>query len=65
VKASNDFFDPLFALFFQKIGLPNLPRKTDYHTLARLAPRDKMVPKINAKLDGIPGAAQKATYMED
>jgi hypothetical protein len=35
VKASDDFLDPVFEAFFQKLRLPNLMRKTGYHELAR------------------------------
>jgi ABC-type lipoprotein export system ATPase subunit len=64
VKASDDFLNPLFDRFFQKIGLPNLLRKTDYHTLARLVPKEKIDPEVIAKLDGILAVAQKAKSKE-
>ena len=61
VKASDDFLNPLFDRFFQKLELPNLLRKTDYHALARLVPADKIDPEITAKLDGIVAVAAKAS----
>jgi hypothetical protein len=64
VKASDDFLNPLFDLFFQKIGLPNLLKKTDYHVLARLVPKEKIDPEVIAKLDGILAVAQKAKSKE-
>lgn len=64
VKASDDFLNPLFDLFFQKLGLPNLLRKTDYHALARLVPREKIDPEVISKLDGILAVAQKAKSKE-
>jgi hypothetical protein len=30
IKASDDFLDPLFRKFYEKLGLLNLMRKTDY-----------------------------------
>lgn len=60
VKASDDFLDPLFDRFFQKLGLPNLLRKTDYHTLASLVPAEKIDPEVVAKLDGIVAIAGRA-----
>jgi len=53
VKASDDFLDPLFADFYKRLGLPNLMRKTDYHRLARLVPRNEIDPEVIEKLDAI------------
>jgi ABC-type transport system involved in cytochrome c biogenesis ATPase subunit len=64
IKATDDFLDPLFQLFFDKLQLPNLLRKTDYHVLARLVPKEKIDPEIIAKLDGIFTVAQKAKSKE-
>jgi len=64
IKATDDFLDPLFQLFFDKLQLPNLLRKTDYHVLARLVPKEKIDPEIIAKLDGIVAVAQKAQPKE-
>ena len=64
IKATDDFLDPLFQLFFDKLQLPNLLRKTDYHVLARLVPKEKIDPEIIAKLDGIVAVAHKARPKE-
>ena len=64
VKASDDFLKPLFERFFQKLGLPNMLRKTDYHVLARLVPRDEIDPEVVAKLDGIVAVAERAKSKE-
>ena len=60
IKASDDFLDPVFERFFKKLGLPNLLRKTDYHVLAGLVPKDKLDPEVTAKLDAILAVAEKA-----
>ncbi len=64
VKASDDFLDPLFKQFFQRLHLPNLLRKTDYHVLARLVPKEQIDLEVIAKLDGILAVAQKAKSKE-
>lgn len=64
IKATDDFLNPLFQLFFDKLHLPNLLRKTDYHVLARLVPKEKIDPEIIAKLDGIVAVAKKAQPKE-
>ena len=60
IKASDDFLDPLFERYFDRLGLPNLLRKTDYHVLARLVLRDLIPPEVTAKLDAIVTVAQRA-----
>ncbi len=60
IKASDEFLDPVFERFFKKLALPNLLRKTDYHVLAGLVPKDKLAPEVTAKLDPILAVAQKA-----
>lgn len=53
LKASDDFLDPLFRKFFEKLALPNLMAKTDYHTLAPFVPADQIDPEVREKLDRI------------
>ncbi len=60
IKASDEFLNPVFERFFKKLGLPNLLRKTDYHVLAGLVPKDKLAPEVAAKLDTILTVAKKA-----
>ena len=64
VKASDDFLDPLFERFFEKLNLPNLLRKTDYHVLASLVPKNEIDLEVVAKLDGILTVAKKAKTKE-
>jgi len=64
VKASDEFLNPLFDRFFQKVGLPNLLRKTDYHVLAGLVPADRIAAEVVAKLDAIVAVAKKAKPKE-
>lgn len=64
IKASDDFFDPLFKKYFEKLALPNLMRKTDYHVLARLVPKNKIDPEVIEKLDSIMAVAEKAKPRE-
>ncbi len=57
VKASDDFLGPLFKSYFEKLGLPNLMQKTDYHILARLVSPERIDPEVIAKLDRITAVA--------
>ena len=53
IKASDDFLDPLFDAFYKKLTLPNLMRKTDYHTLARFLRKEQIDPEVRRVLDMI------------
>ena len=61
LKASDEFLDPLFKRFYEKVGLPNLMRKTDYHTLAPFVPEGDLDPEVREKLDRIADVASRAT----
>lgn len=60
IKASDDFLDPLFKRFYERLGLPNLMRKTDYHALAPFVPADALDGEIREKLDLIAETAAQA-----
>lgn len=61
IKASDDFLDPLFRKFFAKQGLPEATmRKTDYHELAPLLPKDAIPLEVVQKLDAIVAVAERA-----
>lgn len=60
IKASDDFLDPLFKKFYEKLGLPNLMRKTDYHTLAPHVAEPAIGAEVRTKLDLILQTAQQA-----
>jgi hypothetical protein len=64
IKASDDFLDSVFKKYFEKLNLPLILRKTDYHTLARLMPKDKLDSEITEKLDRILAIAKKAVRPE-
>lgn len=59
-KVSDDFLDPLFEDLFKSLGLPNLMRKTDYHTLARYVPREAIAPEVGEVLDRIVTVCERA-----
>lgn len=63
-KASDDFLDRLFPAFFEKLGLPNLLRKTSYHVLARHVPAELIDPEVRTVLDGILAVAERANPTE-
>jgi ABC-type branched-subunit amino acid transport system ATPase component len=58
IKATDDFLDTLFAKFFDRVGLPNLMRKTDYHVLARFVPAARLDGEVRECLDAIVAVAR-------
>ncbi len=60
IKASDEFLDPIFKKYFEKLGLENLFLKNDYHVLADLVPKEKLDPEIREKLDAIWGVVRSA-----
>ncbi|HEY4329976.1 MAG TPA: AAA family ATPase [Phycisphaerae bacterium] len=60
IKATDEFLDPLFRLFFKKLSLPLQFRKADYYQLAQFVPADKIDPEVSAKLDLIVQSAMTA-----
>lgn len=60
VKASEEFLDRLFERYYDRLGLPDLMRKTDYHQLARHARAEDLDEEIRAKLDRIIEVAASA-----
>lgn len=60
IKASDDFLDRLFDIYFKKLQLPNIMQKSNYHQLARFMPKDLIDPEICEKLDAIYSVASQA-----
>ena len=60
IKASDDFLDPLFRKFYEKRGLPDLMRKTNFHVLAPFVPIASLDAEIGEKLDLIAETASRA-----
>jgi hypothetical protein len=65
IKASEEFLEPLFKRFYEKLGLPNKMSKTNYHILAEFVPPEAVDPEILQKLDAIWETAQRATPRQD
>ena len=63
-KATDDFLDPLFRVYFTRLGLPSQLQKGDYHILAHLVPRQDIDPEIVEKLDAIVAVAERARPAE-
>ncbi|MGQ0655745.1 MAG: AAA family ATPase [Betaproteobacteria bacterium] len=60
IKATDEFLDPVFRRFFEKLGLPITFRKSDYFFLASLVPQHEIDVEISRKLDAIVATANQA-----
>lgn len=60
VKATDDFLDPVFEMFFAKSGHQNIVRKTNYHRLAPFVAEQELSPEITVVLDSIHALSQRA-----
>lgn len=60
VKASDEFLDRLFDSFFERIGTPNVMRKSNYHRLASYVAVDDIDPEVTQMLDAILEQSRKA-----
>ena len=59
-KASDDFLEPLFASYFDKLALPNLMAKSNLHQLVEHVPASEIDTEIGEKLDAIARVAEGA-----
>ena len=60
IKVSDDFLEPLFEAYFERLRLPNVMRKKNYHVLAEYVDPSEIDPEVTAKLDAIAAAAEAA-----
>lgn len=63
-KVSDDFLTPLFHTYFNKLELPNLMNKNNFHALAEHVPEDEIDAEVSDKLNAIARTAAAATPIE-
>ncbi|HEY2785425.1 MAG TPA: hypothetical protein VGJ05_10665 [Fimbriiglobus sp.] len=64
IKATDEFLDPVFRIYFSKLSLPLTFRKSDYHVLASYVPKSSIDAEIVAALDAIDAVAKRAIPRE-
>ena len=60
-KVSDDFLDPVFAEYFERLNVQNLMLKRSFHELVDRVPADETDPEISEKLDAIARTAEAAS----
>jgi len=61
LKVTDDFLNPLFNKYFERLEMPNMLRKSKYHILARFVPQEMIDPEIIEKLNAIYSVVQSIT----
>ncbi len=61
IKVTDQFLDPLFKSFFERLGTPQRIYKRDYHGLADTVPLEQIDPEVFDVLDAIFATANSAT----
>jgi len=61
IKVTDDFLDPLFKLYYERLGIPQQTFKRDYHGLADAIPVGEIAPEVLTMLDGLFAVAKLAT----
>jgi len=60
IKVTDDFLDPLFENYFQRLGTPQQIFKRDYHGLADAIPLEQIGQEVRDMLDAILEVANRA-----
>lgn len=60
MKVSEQFFQPVFESFFERLGRFNIMSKSDYHILVNHIEPDEIDPEVTAVLDAIARVADSA-----
>ena len=60
IKVTDDFLDPLFKLFYDRLGTPQQTFKRDYHGLADAIPLNELSNEVTKKLDDLAAVAMRA-----
>ena len=60
IKVTDEFLDPLFENYFQRLGTPQQIYKRDYHGLADVLPLHQIDAEVNRQLDALVAAASLA-----
>lgn len=64
IKVTDDFLDPLFKLYYERLGTPQQIFKRDYHGLADAIPVGEILPEVTVVLDAIRELSERATPAE-
>ena len=64
IKVTDEFLDPLFRLFYERLGVPQATFKRDYHGLADAIPVEQIDAEVLTILDSIHEVAASAKPLD-
>lgn len=64
IKVTDEFLDPLFKLYYERLGIPQQTFKRDYHGLADVVPIAELPIEVKEVLDDLFAAASKSAPAE-
>lgn len=64
IKVTDEFLDPLFENYFQRLGTPQQIYERDYHGLASVIQVQQIDPEVTAQLDALLAAVGHARAVE-
>jgi hypothetical protein len=64
IKVTDQFLDPLFKNFFERLGTPQRIFKRDYHGLADVIPLAQIDAEVTEILDEISAVSQRASPVD-
>ena len=60
IKVTDEFLDPLFKLYYERLGIPQQTFKRDYHGLADVIPISEIAAEISLVLNDLLSVASRA-----
>ncbi len=58
IRAGDDFLVPVFRSYHERLGLPDITGKSDFHKLVEFMPKEEIDPEVTEKLDQIGRVAE-------
>jgi hypothetical protein len=60
IKVTDEFLDPLFKLYYERLSIPQQTFKRDYHGLADVVPVSELPQEVSSVLDDLLAVASRA-----
>ena len=65
IKASDDFLIPVFRAYHERLGLPNITGKSDFHKMVEFMPEEDIDPEVTEVLNQLAEVANSVESLSD
>lgn len=65
IKASDDFLIPVFRAYHERLGLPNITGKSDFHKMVEFMPEEDIDPEVTEVLNQLAEVANSVEILSD